>query len=409
MRSRERAVITQSLVRGTHLALRKSRKASQTVNPGHPTNLPRSTLSESSFPVGDYLHRYDFENVVFCNDNTTGLRAVIAIHDTTLGPAAGGCRMRTYPTEWEAVEDALRLGRGMTYKYAAAGVDLGGGKAVVIGDPRRDKSEALFRSLGRFIERLGGTYYTGEDVGTTLTDMENMFRETRFVITLPQYLGGAGPIGGATALGVVLGMRVAVRRATGSDSLEGLTVGVQGLGAVGSELVPQLARLGAKLTVCDPEAERVSAIQRGYDVRVVPPEEIYRSPMDVFAPCALGGILNSKSIPELSCKVIAGCANNQLRTEQDGIDLEKRGIVYAPDYIINAGGTVYDTDRLFGGSHVHDRAIAKVHRITETTARVFDIAEREGIPSYRAADQLAEARIADVAKAKTLRTRGDFR
>jgi len=239
--------------------------------------------------------------------------------------------------------------------------------------------------------------------------MENIFRETRFVITLPQYLGGAGPIGGATALGVVLGMRVAVRRATGSDSLEGLTVGVQGLGAVGSELVPQLARLGAKLIVCDPDGERVAAVQREQDVTVVPSEEIYRTSMDVFAPCALGGILNSTTIPELSCKVVAGCANNQLRTEQDGTDLEKRGIIYAPDYIINAGGTVYDTDRLFGGSHVHERAMAKVHRITETTSRVFEIAAREGIPSFRAADRLAETRIAEVAKAKALRTRGDFR
>ncbi len=363
-------------------------------------------MSDGPFQITDYMRRYDFENVVLCNDNSTGLRAVIAIHDTTLGPAAGGCRMWTYPTEWDAIEDALRLGRGMTYKYAAAGVDLGGGKAVILGDPRKDKSEGLFRSMGRFVERLGGLYYTGEDVGTTLADMEQMHRETSFVITLPEYLGGAGPIAGATACGVIEGMRVAVRRVTGSDSLAGLTVGVQGLGAVGGELVPRLAGLDAKLVVCDTETDRVEALKDLDGLAVVQPERIYDQPMDVFAPCALGGVLNNATIPRLTCKVVAGCANNQLRSEEDGVEIERRGIVYAPDYIINAGGTVYDTDRLFGGTHVHDRALAKVRRIHETTQRVFELAEREGIPSFRAADRLAEARIAEVAKAKGLRARG---
>jgi leucine dehydrogenase len=366
-------------------------------------------MATTTYPILDYLRRYDYENLVFCNDTSTGLRAIIAIHDTTLGPAGGGCRMWTYASEWEAAEDAMRLARGMTYKYAAANVDLGGGKVVIIGDPKKDKSEALFRSLGRFIERLGGMYYSGEDVGTTLRDMEDMHKETRFMITLPQYLGGAGPIGGVTATGVIHGMRVAVRRATGSDSLNGLTVGVQGLGAVGSEIVPQLETLGAKLVVCDADASRVAAVQVGRSVKVVAPEDIYQTPMDVFSPCALGGILNATTIPGLQCKVVAGSANNQLRTEDDGVAIEKRGIVYAPDYIINAGGAVYDSDRLFGGSHVHERALTKVHRISETTQRVFDLAEKEHIPSFRAADRLAETRIAEVAKAKALRTRGEFR
>jgi leucine dehydrogenase len=366
-------------------------------------------LSDGPFRITDYLRRYDFENVVVCNDSATGLRAVIAIHDTTLGPAAGGCRMWTYASEWDAIEDALRLGRGMTYKYAAAGVDLGGGKAVIIGDPRTDKSEGLFRSMGRFIERLGGLYYTGEDVGTTLADMELMFRETSYVITLPEHSGGAGPIAGATADGVVQGMQVAVRAATGSDSLNGLTVGVQGLGAVGSELVPRLAGLDAKLIVCDVDPQRVADLRASQDVTIVSSERIYETPMDVFAPCALGGILNATTIPLLRCKVVAGCANNQLRTEEDGAELERRRIVYAPDFIINAGGTVYDTDRLFGGTHVHDRAMAKVRRIRDTTQRVFDLAAAESIPSYRAAERLAESRIAEVARAKGLRNRGGVR
>jgi leucine dehydrogenase len=366
-------------------------------------------MSAPPHQISEYLRRYDYENLVFCNDNATGLRAVIAIHDTTLGPAGGGCRMWPYTSDWEAAEDALRLGRGMTYKYAAAGVDLGGGKVVIQGDPKRDKTEAMFRALGRFIERLGGTYLTGEDVGTTLRDMEDIHRETNFIITLPQYLGGAGPIGGRTATGVILGMRVAVQRATGSDSLNGLTIGVQGLGAVGAEVVPQLEELGAKLVVCDTDPVRVAAIAKGRDATIVGSEEIYRAKMDVFCPCALGGILNATTIPELQCKVVAGSANNQLRTEEDGFAIEQRGIHYAPDYIINAGGTIYDTDRLFGGTHNHERAMEKVRRITDTMRKVFEVAAQERIPSFQAADRIAERRIAEVAKAKGLRTPKEFR
>jgi leucine dehydrogenase len=352
----------------------------------------------------DYMRKYDYENVFYCNDNNTGLRAVIAIHDTTLGPAAGGCRMWIYESEWDAVEDALRLARGMTYKYAAAGLDLGGGKAVVIGDPKTQKSEALFRSLGRFIERLQGVYWTGEDVGTTLRDMEYMYRETRFVITLPRSLGGAGPIAGATALGVIQGMKAAVKRITESDKLDGLVVGVQGLGAVGSELVKGLRDEGAKLKVCDTDREKVAAMQKEFDVDVVSPDTVYDEKMDVFSPCALGGVLNRDTVPRLKCRVVAGSANNQLQTEQDGYNLEKRGVVYVPDYVLNAGGTIYDTDRLFHGVHDHERALEKVLRIRETVERVFRLSQEQGVPTFVAADRFAEQRIASVAKAKEIAT-----
>ena len=347
--------------------------------------------------ITEYMKKYNYENIFICNDNATGLRAVIAIHDTTLGPAAGGCRMWTYSTEWDAIEDALRLARAMTYKYAAAGVDLGGGKAVIMGDPKKEKSEALFRALGRFIDRLGGLYYTGEDVGTTLRDMEYIYSETRFVITLPEYLGGAGPIAGATATGVIQGMKVAAKKVFGSESLNGLRIGVQGLGAVGSELIKLLSKEGVKLVITDIDKERVEKALKEVNAETIAPEQIYDADVDVFSPCALGGVINNNTIPRLKCKIIAGCANNQLGTEADGYGVEKRGIVYVPDYILNAGGAIYDSDRLFHPPHNHVRAMEKVYRIRETVERVFEIAEQNHIPSFRAADVLAEKRIEEVA------------
>jgi leucine dehydrogenase len=367
-------------------------------------------MPSNDFRTLDYMKRYDYENLAFFNDNSVGLKGVIAIHDTTLGPAGGGTRMWTYGSEWEAAEDALRLARGMTYKYAAAGVDLGGGKAVIIGNPKTDKNEALIRAFGRFVERLGGLFYTGEDVGTTLEDMETMYRETRFMITLPQYLGGAGSIAGATSTGVILGMKVAMRRITSSDSLNGLTIGVQGLGAVGYEVVKQLSgHQGVKLKVCDIDKERTERVGKEFNVKVVQPESIYSEPMDVFCPCALGGIINGNTIPKLKCKLVAGSANNQLLSEEDGYAIEKADILYAPDYVINAGGAVYDSDRLFGTSHNHERAMAKVMRVADTLARIFDQAEKEHIPTFIAADRIAEQRIANVAKAKGLRTRWELK
>lgn len=354
-----------------------------------------------------YMERYDYENVFLCQDRTVGLRAVIAIHDTTLGPATGGTRMWTYPSELDAIEDALRLARGMTYKYAAAGVNLGGGKCVVIGDPRRDKSEMLFRALGRFIDRLGGIYITGEDVGTTLRDMEYMRMETPYVVTLPASWGGAGPIGGATAFGVVQGMKACARAVYGGDSLEGRTVTVQGLGAVGSEVVPLLVAEGARVVVADIDPEKVQAVTARFRVEVAAPGEIVGREADIFCPCALGGIVNPETVPAFRVKIICGSANNQLRDERDGEAVAARGILYAPDYIVNAGGTIFDTDRLNPGGFNRERAMTNVSRIYETMSSLIRIAREEGIPTYRAADLLAERRIEAVRKARLLARRGE--
>ena len=356
-----------------------------------------------------YMERYDYENVFICQDRSVGLRAVIAIHDTTLGPATGGTRMWTYRSEMDAIEDALRLARGMTYKYAAAGVNLGGGKCVVIGDPRREKSEMLFRALGRFINRLGGIYLTGEDVGTTLREMEYMRMETPYVVTLPASWGGAGPIGGATAFGVVQGMKACANAVYGGDSLDGRAVTVQGLGAVGGEVVPLLVKEGARVVVADIDREKVEGVTGRFRVAAAPPDEIIGREADIFCPCALGGVINAETVPQFKVKIICGSANNQLREERDGQAIEGRGIVYAPDYIVNAGGTIFDTDRLNPGGFNRERAMTNVSRIYETMSSLIRISREERIPTYRAADLLAERRIEAVRKAKGLAAGGEVR
>jgi len=350
--------------------------------------------------IFDYLSSYDYENVFLCQDKAVGLRAVIVIHDTTLGPATGGCRMWTYDSDWDAIEDALRLARGMTYKYAAAGVNLGGGKTVVIGDPKRRDREALFRTLGRFINRLGGKYYTGEDVGTTLEDMEYIRMETEYVVTLPTYLGGAGPISPMTAFGVIQAMRACCKEVYGSDQLRGKRVAVQGLGAVGYELAKQLTELGATVWGTDIDEEKLEGVRREFGVKGMDPKGIYDVECDIFAPCALGGIINDETIPRLKCKIVCGSANNQLREDKHGDLLTERGILYGPDYIVNAGGTIYDTDRLGVGGVSHERGRAKVARIYRTMEKVIDISKRDGNPTYRAADRMAEERIRAISEVR---------
>jgi leucine dehydrogenase len=349
------------------------------------------------------MAEYDYENLVFCQDQGVGLRAIIAVHDTTLGPAAGGCRMWTYATEMDAVEDALRLARGMTYKYAAAGVNLGGGKCVVVGNPATDKSEALFRALGRFIDRLGGTYMTGEDVGTTLRDMEYMRMETPYVITLPKELGGAGNIAPATARGTLQGMRAACIAAFGKGDLAGRSVALQGLGMVGSEVLALLRAEGAAVYVADIDALRAEELGARHGATVVPPDSIHGLDVDIYSPCALGAVINDATIGQLRCKVVAGCANNQLARIEHGDLLQQRGIVYAPDYIINAGGAIYDADRLQPGGFNEQRALEHVDRIFETMTSLIDISRREGISTARAADRLAEQRLSGVRKAHQVR------
>ncbi|HZS88576.1 MAG TPA: Glu/Leu/Phe/Val dehydrogenase dimerization domain-containing protein [Chloroflexota bacterium] len=350
-----------------------------------------------------YMAEYDYENLVFCQDTGVGLRAIIAIHDTTLGPAAGGCRMWTYATEMDAIEDALRLARGMTYKYAAAGVNLGGGKCVVVGNPATDKSEALFRALGRFIDRLGGTYMTGEDVGTTLRDMEYMRMETPYVITLPKELGGAGNIAPATARGTLQGMRAACIAAFGSGELGGRSVALQGLGMVGKEVLALLRAEGAIVYVADLDGQRAEELAARHGATVVSPESIHSLDADIYSPCALGAVINDATIGQLRCKVVAGCANNQLARIEHGDLLQQRGIIYAPDYIINAGGAIYDADRLQPGGFNQQRALEHVDRIFETMTNLIAISRREGISTARAADRLAEERLAGVRKAQRVR------
>lgn len=347
-----------------------------------------------------YMEMYDYENLLFCQDKTLNFKAIIAIHDTTLGPATGGCRLWQYESEMDAIEDALRLARGMTYKYAAAGVNLGGGKAVIIGDPKRRDREPIFRALGKFINRLGGRYITGEDVGTTLRDMEYIRMETQYVVTLPTYLGGAGDISPMTAFGVIRAMQACCKRLYNSDSLEGKRVSVQGLGAVGHNVVEQLNQHGAKMVVTDIDPEKVEIMVTKHGVEEVDPNAIYDVECDIFCPCALGGIINDESLRRLKCKIICGSANNQLKEDRHGELLEKKGLVYAPDYIANAGGTIYDTDRLETGGVSHERGKEKVSRIYQYMERVFEIADREKIPTYVAADRMAEERIREIAKVK---------
>jgi leucine dehydrogenase len=353
----------------------------------------------------DYMQRYRFKKLVICNDTDTGLRAVIAIHSTALGPATGGLRMWTYDREEDAIFDALRLARGMTYKYAAAGVNLGGGKAVIIGDPKKDKSEALMRAMGRFIDQLGGEYQTGEDVGTTLDDMELLHTETDHVVTLPVHAGGAGDISPATALSSVLATKACAQKVWGSPSLAGRTVALQGLGICGSKALKLLLDEGATVVVSDVDEAKVTAAVAEHGVTSVAPAAVYDQAVDIFAPYALGAVINDDTIGRLKCKIVAGSANNILAEERHGDELQQRGIVYAVDYVANSGGTIYDTDRFRKGGFQPERAWANVHRVFDRTLEVFAIADAENIPYYKAADQLAERRIAALDKVRLLETK----
>lgn len=359
-------------------------------------------LWEQPETLMEFMVAANFENVVFCQDNETGLRAVIAVHDTTLGPAAGGCRMWTYATPEDAAIDAMRLARGMTYKYAAAGVNLGGGKCVVIGDPARDKSEALFRALGRFIDRLGGVYWTGEDVGTTLDDMVAIRQETPYVITLPQEWGGSGPISGMTALGVLEAMRTLVKRHLGQDHLRGLRVNVQGAGSVGTPLIELLLKEGATVRVADIHEAAVNRWRGVEGVEVVDPAEILYLPCDVLAPCALGGIVRQENVERFNTRIICGSANNQLWDAKLDLALKERGIAYGPDFIVNAGGAIFDADRLGPGGFNAPRAERKVREIGNTVDRIWTLAQEHGVGMFRAAELYAEHRIQSVGAARRI-------
>jgi len=345
------------------------------------------------------MEKYDYEQLVFCQDEASGLKAVIAIHDTTLGPALGGARMWTYASEENAVEDALRLARGMTYKNAAAGLNLGGGKTVIIGDPFKDKNEEMFRALGRFIQGLNGRYITAEDVGTTVTDMDLIHEETDYVTGISPAFGSSGNPSPVTAYGVYRGMKAAAKEAFGSESLEGLKISVQGLGNVAYKLCEYLHNEGAKLVVTDINQAAIDRVVNDFDAIAVAPDEIYAQDVDIFSPCALGAILNDETIPQLKAKVIAGSANNQLKDSRHGDYLHELGIIYAPDYVINAGGVINVADELYG--YNRERALKRVDGIYDSIEKIFAISKRDGIPTYVAANRLAEERIARVAKSRS--------
>jgi leucine dehydrogenase len=352
--------------------------------------------------IFDLMETHDYENIFFCQEKTLGLKAIIAIHDTTLGPAAGGIRMWPYESEAEALKDVLRLARGMTYKCAAAGASYGGGKCVVIGDPKRDKTEARLRALGRFINRLDGLFITGVDVGTTPEDMLVIRQETPFVVTVPEAWGGPGDSSQVTAYGVVQGIRASLKEIYGSPDLQGSTIALQGTGAVGKHALKYLVEAGAIVTIADIDQERARLVAAEYNLPIVSPEEIHSLRTDVYCPCALGNVLNDQTIPELRCKIVCGSANNQLGEERHGDLLQQRGILYAPDYIVNTGGLLAGLDSLNPGGFNRQRAMEQVSRLYDAMENIIAISKAQNIPTYRAADVLAEQRIAAIRQVKSL-------
>jgi valine dehydrogenase (NAD+) len=347
--------------------------------------------------VGVFSASTGHEQVVFCQDPQSGLKAIVAIYSTALGPALGGTRFYPYATEDDALHDVLNLSRAMAYKAACAGLDLGGGKAVIIGDPERDKSETLLRAYGRFVASLNGRYFTACDVGTYVQDMDVIARECRWVTGRSPEHGGAGDSAVLTAFGVFQGMRAAAEATWGEPTLRGRRVGVAGVGKVGHHLVEHLLADGASVVIADVNAEAVARVTSAHpEVEVVDVDALVSQQMDVYAPCALGGALNDETVPVLQAKVVCGAANNQL--DHPGIEkvLADRGVLYAPDYVVNAGGLVQVADEIEGFNF--ERAKAHAAKIYDTTKKVFAIAADEGVPPAVAADRFAERRMSEVGR-----------
>ncbi|TQV82043.1 Glu/Leu/Phe/Val dehydrogenase dimerization domain-containing protein [Denitrobaculum tricleocarpae] len=337
------------------------------------------------------------EEIAFCNDTESGLKAIIAIHNTNRGPALGGCRMWPYESDDEALTDALRLSRGMTYKSALAGLDMGGGKSVIIGDAKTMKSEALFRAMGRFVDSLGGRYSIAEDVGISVADVQTMAQETEFVAGTPER--GAGDPSPSTAYGVYMGIRAAVAQRLNRASVSGITVAVQGLGSVGWNLCKYLADDGAKLIVTDIDQVAVARAVKSFGAVAVAPDAIYGVEADVFAPCALGAVINDETLKVLQTPIVAGSSNNQLAEPRHGTELHKRGILYAPDYVINAGGVINISHE--GPAYDQERAFAHVAKIHDTLTEIFKRSAASGVPTFQAADRLAEERFQRVSLASS--------
>lgn len=341
--------------------------------------------------IFDMIAEMGHEQVVLCHDSSCDYRGIIAIHSTVLGPALGGTRFWMYASDEEALIDVLRLSRGMTYKNAVAGLNLGGGKAVIIGDNRTKAREMVFRAHGRFVDSLGGRYITAEDVGTSTADMDYVHMETEHVTGLAGRSGDPSPV---TAHGVFRSIQASANWRWGADNLTGRTVAIQGCGHVGYYLGKELHQAGAKLIVTDIDPERVQRCAREFGATAAEPDEIYRVKADIFAPSALGGIINDDTVPQLEVEIVAGAANNQLLEERHGDSLEEKGILYAPDYVANAGGVI----NVYGELNHWDsvRALRKADEIYDTILRIFEIARADSIPTYKAADRLAEQRLRQV-------------
>ena len=329
------------------------------------------------------------EKVLICQDPKSGLKAIIAVHSTVCGPSLGGTRMWSYKSESDALRDVLRLSRGMTYKNAISNLNLGGGKAVIIGDSRKDKSEALFRSFGRYVESLAGSYITAEDVGISPEDMLHISKETKHVSGMPGKSGDPSPV---TAFGVYMGMKAAAKIQFGDDNLNGKKIAIQGVGHVGEYLVGYLAKEGADITVTDIHKNTLNKVANKYSCKVVSPEDIYKVDMDIFAPCALGSTVNDLTLKELNCSIIAGAANNQLADEDvHGNLLMEKGIIYAPDFLINAGGVMNCYAEVMNISS--EEVMKMAENIYSTTYDIIQASKKEGLPTFLVANRMAEQRI----------------
>lgn len=341
------------------------------------------------------MEKYGHEQVVFCSNVESGLKAIIAIHDTTLGPALGGTRMLNYKSVDQALNDVLRLSRGMTYKAAVAGLNLGGGKAVILGDSATQKNEMLFRTFGKFVEGLGGRYITAEDVGTNVRDMEYVRMETKFVTGISKALGGSGDPSPVTSYGVYVGMKACANAQWGSDSLRGKKIAVQGAGHVARNLCEHLYSEGAEIFITDIIDSKVQRVLETIKAHVVKPEEIYELDVDIFSPNALGAVLNDKTIPMIKAQIIAGGANNQLEEEdRNGQMLLDRNILYAPDYVINAGGLINVANELEG--YRQDRAMKHAEGIYDILSRIIKVSKEQNIPTHVSSNKIAEERLAKI-------------
>ena len=346
----------------------------------------------------EILDSSDHEQIVFCHNRDAGLRAIIAIHNTTLGPALGGVRMRPYTSTDEALQDALRLSRTMTYKNALAGLNVGGGKAVIIGDPRSDKSEVLFRAFGRYVDSLGGRYITAEDMGTDVNDMENVYLESQYVTGVHQVHGGSGDPAPFTAYGALQALMAAMNHKLGHEEVGRVAIAVQGLGHIGMEFVKLLRDRGAKLYVTDLNPALIERAVSEYGAEAVKPDEILDVNADVFAPCALEGAINPQTLPRLKAKIVCGTANNQLSSLDVGDELHARGILHAPDYAVNAGGVMNVSLEIDG--YNRERAMRLIRSIYHTLGRIFAVSAEQNMAPQRVADQMAETRIASIGKLK---------